>query len=142
MCIRDRHEHAASHAVEAALECLEKLEEINVERVAENKRPLRCGIGLHAGMVSYGNIGTPDRLDFTAVGATVNLASRIEALCKKQNELLLVSKTVADMCSSPLNSIGAFELDGHEGRFEIFGLPPDKVFEASSAPMVIPPILP
>jgi adenylate cyclase len=140
--VDEMHEHAASHAVEAALECLEKLEEINIGRVATNRRPLRCGIGLHAGMVSYGNIGTPDRLDFTAVGATVNLASRIEALCKKQNELLLVSKAVADMCSSPLNSIGTFELDGHEGRFEIFGLPADKVFEASSAPMVIPPVLP
>lgn len=140
--VEDMHEHAASHAVEAALECLEKLEHINKDRVASKKRPLRCGIGLHAGMVSYGNIGTPDRLDFTAVGATVNLASRIEALCKKQHELLLVSKAVADACSTPLNSIGVFELEGHEGRFEIFGLPSDKVYEASSAPMVIPPVLP
>ena len=139
--VDDMHEHAASHAVEAALECLEKLEKINKLRVADHKRPLKCGIGLHAGMVSYGNIGTPDRLDFTAVGATVNLASRIEALCKKQNELFLVSKAVADICSTPLKSVGVFELEGHEGMFEIFGLPPDKVYEASTAPMVIPPVL-
>ena len=126
----------------AALDCLEQLEIINKERVKAQKRPLRCGIGLHAGMVTYGNIGTPSRLDFTAVGETVNLASRIEALCKRKKAFLLVSKAVADTCSVPLVSIGTYRLEGHENMIEIFGLTADRIFEASSAaPAIIPPVM-
>ena len=133
--------HASNMAVAAALDCLEQLETINQGRVKDHKRPLRCGIGLHAGMVTYGNIGTPSRLDFTAVGETVNIASRIEALCKPQNAFLLVSRSVAEQCSVPLVSIGTFQLEGHEQRVELFGLPSDRTFEASSAaPAIIPPV--
>ena len=134
--------HASDMAVAAALDCLEQLETINQARVPENKRPLRCGIGLHSGMVTYGNIGTPSRLDFTAVGETVNIASRIEALCKPKNAFLLVSKAVADRCSVPLTSIGSYHLEGHENRVELFGLTADRIFEASSAaPAIIPPVI-
>ena len=141
--IRDESPGVASDmAVAAALECLEKLEMINKQRVVDQKRPLRCGIGLHAGMVTYGNIGTPSRLDFTAVGETVNIASRIEALCKRKSAFLLVSKAVAQRCSVPLVSIGTYRLEGHEDMIEIFGLTADRIFEASSAaPAVIPPVL-
>ena len=59
---------------------------------------------------SLGNIGTPSRLDF-AVGETVNIASRIEALCKP--EILFVGLTlVAEQCSVPLVFIGTFQLEG------------------------------
>ena len=92
-------------------------------------------------MVSYGNIGTPSRLDFTAVGETVNIASRIEAQCKRQDAFLLVSSTVAEKCTLPMVSRGYFHLEGHEGKVEIYGLPEDRVFEASSAPAIIPPVL-
>ena len=48
---------------------------------ATGRAPLNYGIGVHVGDVMYGNIGAPDRLDFTVIGPAVNLVSRIEGLC-------------------------------------------------------------
>ena len=44
--------------------------------------PISVGFGVHLGDVQYGNIGTPDRLDFTVMGPAVNLASRLEGMTK------------------------------------------------------------
>ena len=49
---------------------------------ARGEEALGFGIALHAGEVMYGNIGAADRLDFTVIGPAVNLASRIERLCR------------------------------------------------------------
>ena len=56
--------------------------------------PARCGMALHVGEVSYGNIGAGDRLDFTAIGPAVNLTARLEPLTKQLERPLLVSATL------------------------------------------------
>lgn len=60
---------------------------------------LDIGVGLHIGEVSYGNIGTPDRLDFTVMGPAVNLASRLESLNKPLNMSIIFSESVAHQLS-------------------------------------------
>ena len=64
-------------AVQGALLCLEKLDEVNRDRLQRGEPTVRTGIGLHRGEVVYGNIGTPTRLDFTVLGHPVNMASRL-----------------------------------------------------------------
>src|SRR4051812_45248802 len=44
--------------------------------------PIRYGIGLHLGEVTYGNIGVPSRLEFTVIGPAANAAARVESMCK------------------------------------------------------------
>lgn len=83
---------APRHAVEAAREILA---EIDRRDLAEGPWPLRIGIGLHAGPAVVGNIGSPRRKEFTVIGDTVNLASRLEQLNKELGSRLLVSATVA-----------------------------------------------
>lgn len=65
------------------------------DRVAEANLGVRVGFGGHIGEVVQGNIGTPDRVDFTVLGAAVNLASRLESLCKPLEATGVFSTEVA-----------------------------------------------
>lgn len=72
-------EHAR-HAVEATLTCLERLEERNAEWSARGLPPLPTRFGISCGPAVVGNVGSHSRLQYTAVGDSVNLASRLEGL--------------------------------------------------------------
>ncbi len=83
----------AVNAVSCALDMLNELGAFNLVRMKEGKTPLRIGIGLHSGQVVLGDIGdTLRRLEYTAIGDTVNVASRIEGLTKQLGSPVLVSK--------------------------------------------------
>ena len=55
---------------------------LDAARRRQGLPPLPFGMALHLGEMLWGNIGTADRLDFTAIGPAVNLVSRLEGLCK------------------------------------------------------------
>ena len=65
---------------------------------------LQYGIGLHVGDVTYGNIGIPQRLQFTVIGSAANEASRIEGMTKELGEPVLVSARFAELYSGELVS--------------------------------------
>jgi adenylate cyclase len=117
---RDRACHTALSAAIAALEALDAL---NAERSTQQKPPLRIGLALHTGSVMYGNIGAPNRLDFTVIGPAVNLVTRIESLCKPLGYRLLASARFASPCGSQLVSIGRHALKGIAEPQQIFTLP-------------------
>jgi len=80
----------ACRAVRCAVEMLARVDQWNAAK-APGDPPLKIGIGIHTGPVTAGNVGSPDRLEYSVIGETVNLASRLEALTKEFKTGLVLS---------------------------------------------------
>jgi adenylate cyclase len=78
---------------------------------------------LHIGPVTYGNIGSPDRLDFTVVGPTVNLVSRLEMISKSTSNVAVCSREVAALLpAEAARALGTFALRGVPSEQTVFQL--------------------
>lgn len=99
-------------ALEAARTGLAHNRRLEERRRAAGEPALAADLALHYGDVVYGNIGTADRLDFTAIGRAVNEASRIETLCDATGRHILMSDSFARRCGAGLIDLGLFPLRG------------------------------
>jgi len=80
----------ARHAVKTALEMLDDLERFNKEVTAEGIPPFGMGLGINTGSVVVGNMGSDQRFDYTCLGDTVNLASRLEGQSKPYHVKMVI----------------------------------------------------
>lgn len=109
---RERAE-AALAAADEAFAALEK-------RNHAAKIRARFGLALHDGEIAYGNIGGSNRLDFTAIGSSVNVAARLEGLTGKLDVPLVISEAFARSTTRPLDELGTFPLKGVAGESRVF----------------------
>ena len=120
------NEKQAIDAYKCCLDMRKTLTELNKELENENLPPIKFGIGLHTGNVLAGNIGSNSRMEYTVIGDAVNVASRIESLCKEYNCDLLISETTAEgiiadeSFSSQLKSIGETQIRGRKTAISIY----------------------
>lgn len=130
---------ARQDSVRAGLDILRELGEINEMRELTESAPISIGIGIHAGNVMLGTIGSKTRLDTTVVGDTVNIAARLESLTKLYKTEMLISETVYDGIkaegSVPLESIRELDTVRLRGKtsalriYEVFDHRPEPVRE-------------
>lgn len=115
----------AAAALGAAQEILVRIGKLNEAEQATGNPPLEADLALHAGEVSYGNVGTADRLDFTVIGPAVNQASRLEGMCRDLSRHMLISNSfirAAPALLPQLQSLGRHRLRGVSEPQEIFGI--------------------
>lgn len=110
-------------AVRCAQAMAARLEQLNHSWAAQGLEPLASGIGLASGEVVVGQIGSPQRLDFTVIGHTVNLAARLESLTRQVQAPLLVDQATAALVADALTltSVGVHPIKGI-GPVEAFRL--------------------
>jgi class 3 adenylate cyclase len=113
---------ACDRALRAARGARAGMAALNGERRAGGESPLAFGLALHLGDVMHGNIGAPDRLDFTVIGPAVNVVSRLEALCKELDRPVLISAAFASACREDLEPIGSYRLPGVTQPERVFTL--------------------
>jgi adenylate cyclase len=114
---RDTHQ-----AVGACLEMRQALAELNQLRESRGQSAIKIGMGVHCGPAISGTIGSDERMEYTVIGDTVNMTSRIEASTKVFGTDLLVSDDVAKKLESEfwLESAGNVEVKGKAEPLTLF----------------------
>lgn len=98
---------SGSRALRTAVAMHRALAQHNAERAGRGLPALRMAVGVHHGEVVVGNLGSPDRLQYTAVGEAVNLASRLQDVAKARDLAVVASSSLVEMVG-PLPELPAF----------------------------------
>lgn len=131
----------AERSVRCALAMVTELDLLNREREARGEAVIGMGIGIHAGHAVVGNVGAAHRREFTAIGDTVNVASRLQHMTREHEGAdILVSEAVVDQCAGSGNlqfqPIADVEVRGRDQRLRIFApilISPDPEITQSGA---------
>jgi adenylate cyclase len=118
---------AAAASIAAAELAMKKIYQLNEHatdslRQISGWKPLQSGIALHLGEIFFGNVGAPERLDFTVIGRAVNEVSRVETLTKELNRSILITEPVANLLDRDLENMGSHQLRGLSGYITLYSV--------------------
>jgi len=118
------HDNDAERAVRAALEMRAALKHYNRLRVQRGEDPIETGIGIALGDAISGNIGSEQRMDYTVIGDTVNVASRLEGLSKNYETKVLVNEGIYNTVKDNIRCVdlGLAHVKGKEGDVRVYGV--------------------
>jgi adenylate cyclase len=113
-------ENPAQNAVEASIQMMKTLPELNKHWTEEFDFSMDIGIGITTGEVFLGNIGSPERMEFTVIGDTVNVASRFSGLAKA-GQILVTRETFSQLRKETrFVEHPPTEVKGKTGKLEVF----------------------
>jgi adenylate cyclase len=123
---------SARQAVLCAVEILDEFDRWNVRRKARGQVTARIALGVHYGPVIQGNVGIADRLEFTALGDTVNVASRLESMTRRHRAAILLSREALEAAerAGPLppalrercRDLGELAIAGHDAPVHLIAI--------------------
>jgi len=115
--------HQEEHALRAAIEMQQELEKLQ-EKWSVDGIHIRIGIGIHSGPAIVGNIGSSRRMEYTAIGDTVNVASRLESATKDMGANILISEHTyyGAKGSFPFRNMGSITVRGREEPLTVYAL--------------------
>jgi adenylate cyclase len=114
--------HHAEHACRAALAAQQRLDVFNKAQLAKGLPEFRTRFGIHTGPAVVGSVGARERLQYTAMGDTINVASRLEGMNKMHHTTILASAAVERACSDTIEfrPLGTAQAKGRMEALEIF----------------------
>ncbi len=115
-------EGACAAALAAARDARTRVDALNKRREGRGESQLHFGLALHVGDVMYGNLGVPQRMQFTVIGAAANEAARLASMCKDLGRWALVSSAFPRCFPDQMESLGHHAMRGVEAPQEIFAL--------------------
>lgn len=119
----DGYSRAARVAVAAARDAERRLADLNKSREASGELTIDFGLGLHTGSLMFGNIGIPERIEFSVIGPAANEVARLEGLTKALGHRILVSKEFADLVMLEWRDLGKQQVAGVKKAMTVYALP-------------------
>ena len=116
-------EDHADRAILAGLMMMERVQIWNDEREREGLVPVRIRVGINSGPAVVGNVGTEKRVDYTVLGSSVNIASRLESGVAKPGQLVISQNTFERLIGSfETESLGEFALKGLQQKMPVYSV--------------------
>lgn len=114
------HPDHALRAIRTAIAMQEGIVTLNEKRLTESKEPITVGVGVSAGEVVAGTVGTEDRMEYTVIGDSVNLAARLESNAKPGQ--ILISGRTHDKVRGhvEVRALGPLRVKGKEQQVEVY----------------------
>ncbi|MCI0382311.1 MAG: adenylate/guanylate cyclase domain-containing protein [Chlamydiae bacterium] len=112
------------HAVDAAIQMQKTLTDLCEKWKKEGKPGFQVGIGIHTGEAVVGNIGSEKRIEYTAIGDTVNVAARLEQMTKVTHKPILISETTFQKAKDHFTykDLGAVSLPGRKEQIRVYSI--------------------